>query len=130
MNTQVTGLINLQSNRSLPADLNPLSAYGLDEPDYEIKLTVMGDEQSNTFTFLVGNETPAGEAFYVQKEGDSRVHIAPLGPIQNMINLIDNPPIPQPTATPELILTPPLSGTLELTITPTLTGTLTSTPDE
>lgn len=100
MNTQLTGLINLRSNRTLPADANPHSAYGLDDPAYQIVLATTRDERTVRTTLLVGNETPAGDAYYVQKRGDPRVHIVPIGVIQNMIDLLDNPPVPEPTETP------------------------------
>ncbi|HEX6385880.1 MAG TPA: DUF4340 domain-containing protein [Anaerolineae bacterium] len=100
MNTQLTGLVNLRSNRTLPADANPLSAYGLDDPAYQIVLATTRDERTVRTTLLVGNETPAGDAYYVQKRGDPRVHIVPIGVIQNMIDLLDNPPVPEPTETP------------------------------
>ncbi|RMG92205.1 MAG: DUF4340 domain-containing protein [Chloroflexi bacterium] len=125
VNTQVTGLINLRSNRTFPPDLNPLAAYGLDEPTYEIVLDTLQDEQLHRTVLLVGNKTPAGDAYYVQKKGDPRVHVVSAGVIQNMINLLENPPL-QPTPTPTAVLT----DTVELTVTPGITITTTPTTDE
>ena len=106
MNTQIGGMVSLRSNRTLPADANPLSTYGLDEPEYEIILATTRDERTVRTTLLVGNETPAGDAYYVQKRGDPRVHIVPIGVIQNMIDLLENPPLPEPTPTPAVEETP------------------------
>lgn len=100
MNIQITGLATLRSNRTLPADANLLSTYGLDEPAYEIVLATTRDERTVRTTLLVGNETPAGDAYYVQKRGDPRVHIVPIGVIQNMIDLLENPPLPESEETP------------------------------
>jgi len=97
MNTQISGLATLRSNRTLPADANPPATYGLDEPGYEIILATTRDERTVRTTLLVGNETPAGDAYYVQKRNDPRVHIVPIGVIQNMIDLLENPPLPEPT---------------------------------
>jgi hypothetical protein len=115
MNTQITGLASLRSSRTLPADANPLSTYGLDEPAYEIVLATTRDERTVRTTLLVGNETPAGDANYVQKRGDPRVHIVPIGVIQNVIGLLENPPLPEPTPTAAVEETP----VLEETSTPT-----------
>lgn len=100
MNLQIARLATLRSNRTLPADANPLSTYGLDEPAYEIVLATTRDERTVRTTLLVGNETPAGDAYYVQKRGDPRVHIVPIGVIQNMIDLLENPPLPESEETP------------------------------
>lgn len=99
LNTQVTGLINLRSSRSLAPDLNPLSAYGLEEPAYEIVLVTAGEgDQRLRFTLLVGDETPTGNSFYVQERGDPQVYVIPKGSIENVIGLLDNPPLPISTA--------------------------------
>lgn len=115
MNTQVSGVASLRSNRTLPADANPLATYGLDDPGYEIVLATTREERTVRTTLLVGNETPAGDAYYVQKRNDPRVHIVPIGVIQNMIDLLENPPIPEPTPTPAVAETP----AVEETATPT-----------
>jgi hypothetical protein len=99
LNTHVTGLINLRSSRSLAPDLNPLSAYGLEEPAYEIVLVATGEgDRRLRYTLLVGDETPTGNSFYVQKRGDPQVYTVPKGSIENVIGLLDNPPLPEPTA--------------------------------
>ena len=93
MESFMAGMINMQTMRSFAGDENPLSTYGLDQPAYNISIAAFQDDISIVrITLLVGNETPTGSAYYVQFDGDPRVHLVPTGPIDNMINLIDNPP--------------------------------------
>jgi len=97
LNTQVTGLINTQSTQRIAADANPLSVYGLESPAYEIAMTVTrSDGKRVRYTLLVGNEVPTGNNFYIQRKGDGRVHVVPSGSIQNMINLLETPPLVGP----------------------------------
>ncbi len=94
METYMTGIINMQTTRSFAGDENPLSTYGLDAPAYNISIAAFQDDISIVrITLLIGNKTPTGSSYYVQLDGDPRVHLAPIGPIDNMINLIDNPPL-------------------------------------
>ncbi|MCA9929244.1 MAG: DUF4340 domain-containing protein [Anaerolineales bacterium] len=97
METQVIGLINLRTTNTLAADANPPAAYGLDTPAYQISLAAMRDATTTIrITLLIGNKTPTGNSYYVQLDGDPRVHVAPAAAIDNMINLIENPPLPEP----------------------------------
>ncbi|MFQ5398902.1 MAG: DUF4340 domain-containing protein [Anaerolineae bacterium] len=97
LNTQVTGLINTSSTQRIAADANPLSVYGLDNPAYEIALTVTRtDGKLVRYTLRVGNEVPTGNNFYIQRKGDGRMHVVPSGSIQNMINLLETPPLAGP----------------------------------
>lgn len=83
MNSQVTGLLNMTSQRTLGADENPLSAYGLDNPAYTVVLALQGEDgQVTRVLFLVGNETPAGTGYYLQKKATPRLHRAHLQPEQ------------------------------------------------
>ena len=93
MQANVSGLARLTSRRALEPDANPLSDYGLDEPDYSFTFRADRNDQTIRYLFLVGNETPTGDAFYIQREGDERVHVAVPTNIQNMIDLVTSPPI-------------------------------------
>lgn len=124
MDTPVSTLINLASRRTLGADDNPLSAYGLDAPQYEITLAVRQEETEGTalFKFIVGDETSTGNAYYVQKEGDPRVHLIAKFTIDNLLDLIDSPPIlPSP---PPLSDTETISNTNPISDTNTITNTI------
>lgn len=94
METFMAGMINMQTSRSFRSDESPLSAYGLDEPAHNITIAAFKDDISIVrITLLIGNETPTSGSYYVQLDGDPRVHLVLKGPIDNMINLIDNPPL-------------------------------------
>ena len=90
LSSQVTGYLNLTSNRVFSSADNPLSAYGLNAPAYQIDIS--GGDQRHIL--YVGNETPTKDGYYVQPLGDPRVFVVNKGAIDNMINLIDNPPLP------------------------------------
>ncbi len=90
-------LLTLRSRRTLSPDENPLSTYGLDPPAATIVAAARrqaedGSEQTIRHTLLVGNQTPAGDGYYVQKVGDRRVHIVPTAPIDAVLDLVDDPP--------------------------------------
>ncbi len=127
VNTSVTGLLNLTSRRTLSPDENPLSAYGLDAPTYRITLAVRMEAGGTVrHVFLVGDETPAGDAYYVQKEGDPRVYLVPKFSLDNLAALLDDPPIPTPA--PPISVTVPFSSTVPLSSTTPITSTSPITP--
>ena len=90
LTSQVTGYLNLSSTRVFSSADNPLSAYGLDTPAYQIDIS--GGDQRHILA--IGNETSTKDGYYVQPLGDPRVFVVSKGAIDNMINLIDNPPLP------------------------------------
>jgi hypothetical protein len=128
MELQTTGLLNLRTTQTFAPDLNPASAYGLDVPDYTLSLFV-GREDGTTalYKLLIGDKTPTGNGYYIQKEGDPRFHVISLGTIQNMVALIDNPPFPLPPPTPDLSLTTGITNAFNLTLTEGTTATSTIT---
>lgn len=97
MNSEVTRLINMTSQSVLSADANPLSVYGLDDPQYEIVLVARRDDNNVRFTFTVGNQTPTGDRYYAQKQGDPRVHVLLSSTVDSITGLLDERPIPTPT---------------------------------
>jgi hypothetical protein len=114
MNSRVTGLINMASRETFEPGLNPLSAYGLDEPAYTFTLAARQNDRTLRFKFLVGSETPTGSGFYVQRSGDDRVFVILQTTVNNMINMIDDPPIyvpPTPTPTIEATAAPETTAT-------------------
>lgn len=90
LTSQVTGYLTLTSNRVFAAEDNPLSAYGLETPAYQI--TLSGSDQHHVLH--VGNETPTKDGYYVQSGDDSRVFVVSKGSVDNLISLIDTPPLP------------------------------------
>ena len=49
---------------------------------------------------LVGRRTPDGASFYVQREGDPRLYIAPVYPLDGLFEWLTDPPT-LPTPTPD-----------------------------
>lgn len=125
LNTAVSGMLNLTSQRTLSAGENPLLAYGLEEPERRITLAIRSEDgQILRHVFLVGNPTPAGSNYYMQKEGDPRIYIVPMFSVDNVFRLLTEPPVPTPT--PEVTAT--ITGTVTITPTGTITATGTITP--
>lgn len=97
MLSEVTRIVNMTSQSILSAEANPLSAYGLDNPQYEIVLVGRRGENNVRFTFLIGSKTPTGDRYYLQKQGDPRIHVVLSSTIDGLIGFLDERPIPTPT---------------------------------
>jgi hypothetical protein len=101
MNSNVTRIINMTSQSTLPADANPLSAYGLDNSQYEFVLVTRRGEDNVRHIFTIGNITPTGNSYYAQKFGDPRIHILLSSTVDSITGLLEERPIAVPTpATP------------------------------
>jgi hypothetical protein len=89
-------LVTMTSRRSLPAGANPLAAYGLDNPAYQVTLAVEeADGRLIRYTFNLGDAVATGDGRYVQKQGDGRIHIVASFVFGSIIDLLDNPPLPE-----------------------------------
>ncbi|MCP5098025.1 MAG: DUF4340 domain-containing protein [Chloroflexi bacterium] len=93
MNTQMIGVINLATRRTFSADSSPLSDFGLDSPNYKVSIASLDRGATIRTTIHIGNLTPADDGYYIQVEGDPRIHIVPRGPLDNMIDLPMQPPV-------------------------------------
>lgn len=100
MTNLLTGMINTASRRTFAPDENPLSAYGLMDPVREIVMAVNRGDQVVRYRLQVGNETPAGDAYYVLKEGDGRVHLMTKSTLDQILALATSPPLPEALPTP------------------------------
>ena len=121
------GLINTGSRRTFTADENPLDVYGLVEPTREVVFAVRREEQLVRYRLQVGNETPAGDAYYVLKEGDQRVHLLTKSPLDSIFELATQPPLPETLPTP--MSTIPITDTTPAaSLTPTTPITVTIEP--
>jgi hypothetical protein len=89
-------------------------------------LSAQQGEQAVRFTLLVGDATTADDGYYVQKQGDPRIHIINKSLLDNVINLLETVPIPLPTLEPTPFMSV-LTDTLTLTGTATITATLPAT---
>ena len=126
VSNSLLGLINTSSRRSLSPDENPLEAYGLEDPAREINVAVQREDQVIRYKLFVGNETPAGDAYYVIEEGDPRVHLMTKSTLDAIFTLATDPPLPESLPTPETTL--PITVTEPVTGTAPITSTLTPAP--
>lgn len=94
------GLLNTGSRRTFAPGENPLDAYGLQDPLRDIIVAVERSDQVVRYHLQVGNETPAGDAYYVLKEGDRRVHLMTKSTLDGIFSLASDPPLPETLPTP------------------------------
>jgi hypothetical protein len=96
MDSNVTRIVNITSQSALAADANPLSAYGLDSPQFEIVLVAQRDGSNVRHVFTIGNKTPTGDRYYAQKQGDPRIHVLLSSTVESMTGLLEERPIAPP----------------------------------
>jgi hypothetical protein len=96
MSNHARSLANLTSRRVLPADANLPEAYGLDSPAFELIVASRDGERTIRQRLLVGNLTPTGDAYYLQRPGDGRVYLAANFSLDNILRLREEPPVLQP----------------------------------
>jgi hypothetical protein len=117
------GLSNLRVISALGSDINA-DDIGLDPAPYRAVLTL---SDGSTRTLAVGSPSPIGNGYFVLAEGDSTPKLVSMPTIDQLIGLIDNPPIiPTPTATATITATVGITGTV--TVTPTLSVEATDQP--
>lgn len=119
MTNAIRGLISAGSRRTLPPEENPLQAYGLEQAGKQVTLAVQDEGRIVRHLLSIGDETPTGDAYYVQKEGDRRVHLVAKPALDSVLDLAQTPPIPEPSSTLPITGTIPVTGTTP--ISPTLT---------
>lgn len=96
----VSGLISAGIQRSFAPDDNPLEAYGLLNPTKQVVIAESRGEQTIRHLIQVGSEAPTGDAYYVLREGDRRVHLVSKAALDTVFALASNPPLPESAATP------------------------------
>jgi hypothetical protein len=97
MESNVTRIVNMTSQTSLAADANPLTAYGLDNPQFEIVLVAERDGNDVRHVFTIGSLTPTGDRYYAQKQGDPRIHVLLSATVESMTGLLEERPFVVPT---------------------------------
>lgn len=105
LNNNVTGLLNTRATRSFSPEDGDLSPYGLDEPQATIVLAVEKDGSVVRYELALGDAAPTGNATYVLKPGDPRVHLMSTFAFDRLLGLLENVPVP-PTPTPAPTPTP------------------------
>lgn len=101
LTNHVTGLLNTRARRSFSAEGGDLAPYGLDSPQAIITLAVQRDGDIIRYELALGNPTPTGDAYYVQRRGDPRVHLLSTVALDGLLGLLENVPLlPPETAEP------------------------------
>ncbi|NMC14508.1 MAG: hypothetical protein GYA34_16680 [Chloroflexi bacterium] len=97
--------INLLSKISPPP---PADVSGIASPQYFVTMiNASGKEEK----FSIGNLTPTSSGYYIETS-DKQVYVADKYKIEQVIDLVKNPPIKEtPTPTPEISETPLASST-------------------
>jgi hypothetical protein len=114
VNSVIASLVELRSSRVLTQTAEGLAAYGLEKPGMTVTLVVSEQQQD---VLLIGNKNPGGSAYYVQKRGQTPVHLVYSALVDDLKRLVSEPPY-KPTPTPESVGTP-APGTVEPARSPT-----------
>jgi hypothetical protein len=72
-----------------------LRDFGLAAPQAKVVLEL---QDGTSVSFNIGDENPSRTDYYVQIEGDARVHMVPSSYVAGLLDMLNNPPYP---ATPE-----------------------------
>jgi hypothetical protein len=117
--------LRISGMRSIRALESVIAAdFGLGESAAQVAL---GLADGRTILFSVGDENPGGTGHYVQRPGDSRVHIVPIEYVGGLLELTSNPPYPPtPTPPPSPVETP--TPETEEALTPEAEESPTPTP--
>lgn len=118
VNQALNRLVRLRPFRTL-TDVQDPGVFGLTEPRWVITLTPREGEPT---VYRVGDQNPRGTDRYLQRPGESEVHLVSTFSVESVGGWIDNPPLP-PTPTPEATATPEVTTTPEATATPASTAT-------
>ena len=82
-------------------DTNDFAQFGLDQPDYQIVLSLVDDSNRG---LSIGRLAPTGDVYYARLGETDEVLFLQRSSIQSAIELVEVPPIVTPT--PELTSTP------------------------
>ena len=107
--------------RTLTEGRQDLAVYGLAPPQAVLTMTLKdGGER----TLHIGDTTPTGGSYYVQRPEEAAIHLVSASAIDQVKNFIGQPPV-KPTPTPTLTPTPLATPTVEasLPVTPTVEAT-------
>lgn len=97
----LAGLPSLTPNRIL-SEIEALAPYGLDNVHYTVSFRVTSGGE---YTFYVGSPNPTHTGYYARLTENvglaTEVYLLPSYTIDQLIDLLDNPPLVEPTSTPE-----------------------------
>jgi len=114
---QSIAFIDILSTLSTPP---PTDQIGLATPAYVVTIT---DQTGKSTIFEVGAETPTQTGYYIRMNGT--VYVVSKMNIDNLVDMLKNPPVAPPTATATGSVTPQtiITGTQTIQSTPAITVT-------
>lgn len=96
LTNHVVGLLNTRTRRSFSPEAGDLAPYGLDNPQTIIVIAARRAGAIVRYELAVGNLTPTGDAYYVLRRGDPRVHLLTTAALDGILRLLENVPLPEP----------------------------------
>jgi len=92
----VAGVLSPSIRQSLP-ESDDLAAYGLAPAAYRVSLFL---SDGTVKSIDVGSLDPTGSVYYVQAPGDPRILMITRFSLEDLLGLVAEPPLVEPTATP------------------------------
>jgi hypothetical protein len=114
----ISGLATLTVNSTITTSTD-LSAFGVLSPTYRLQVRLADDQQ---LVALIGDKAPTGSTYYVVRVGESDVLTVNTFGLDALIQLLDNPPVVPPTATPTGLPATDAAGTPAAGETPSPTA--------
>ncbi len=96
LDNSVTALLTARATRSFVPEGGDLGPFGLDAPQATIHLAVEAEDAVVRYEIALGDAAPTGNATYVLKPGDPRVHLMSTFTFERLLDLLENVPLPAP----------------------------------
>jgi hypothetical protein len=102
LQTASMSLTSMSSQREI-GELESLEPFGLESARYTIRFTV---SDGDAFTLYVGDMSPQGTAYYVQRRDQGVVHLVSSFTLDSVLLLVSAPPLLEPLPEPEAEVAP------------------------
>ena len=89
VSTLLRSLARLDARQVVLEEVSEPATYGLAPPALTVDIHAQDGEKER---ILVGRRTPDGVSFYVQREGDPRLYITPVYPLDHLFEWMTDPP--------------------------------------
>jgi hypothetical protein len=89
VSTLVRSLARLDARQVVLEEVSDPGTYGLAPPALTVDIYTQAGGKER---ILVGRRTPGGASFYVQREGDPRLYISPVYPLDGLFEWMTDPP--------------------------------------
>jgi hypothetical protein len=100
LTNQIAGLLNTRARRTFSPEAGDLAPYGLDSPQSRVVVATRRADAIVRYELAIGNPTPTGDAYYVLKRGDPRIHLLPSASLDGVLGLLEHVPLPEPAPLP------------------------------